>query len=128
MMNSQLIRVAVLSTFFLASSVLFVAAQDHTIKKHQLTQSEVKGLIVGAKTPEDHLKLASYFRGEAQHQDASAKYHDEMSELYKLNQSAHMDMVKHCKYFADAPRKAAESANGMAEEHEKMAAQLREHK
>src|SRR6266568_2092352 len=124
-MKSHSIRVAVLAVLFLSTSVLFAVAQDHAMnmKEHQLTKPEVKALIVSAKTPEDHMKLASYFRGEAQREQASAKYHDEMAELYKNNRTGKVDMVKHCKYFADEARKAAEAANSMADEHEKMAAE-----
>jgi thiamine biosynthesis lipoprotein ApbE len=129
-MKSKSIRLAVLAVLFLATSVLSVAAQDHAtnVKERQLTKKEVKALVVNAKTPEDHMKLAAYFKGEAQRQEASAKYHDEMSELYKLNHPARIDMAKHCKDFADEARKAAEAANSMADEHEKMAAQVRENK
>jgi hypothetical protein len=52
------------------------------MKEHQLTQKQVKALIVSAKTPEDHMKLAAYFKGEAQRQEASAKTHEEMANLY----------------------------------------------
>jgi hypothetical protein len=126
-MKSKSIRLTVLAVLMLATSALFVAAQDHamSMKEHQLSKKEVKALIVSAKTPEDHMKLASYFRGEAQREQASAKYHDEMAELYKNNQSGKVDMVKHCKYFADEARKAAEAANSMAGEHDKMAEQAR---
>jgi hypothetical protein len=71
------------------------------------------------------MKLASYYKGEAQRMEASAKYHDEMAELYKTNQTGKTDMTKHCKYFADEARKAAEAANSMADEHMKMAEQAR---
>jgi len=37
-------------------------------------------------------------------------------------------MAKHCKYFADEARKAAEAANSMADEYEKMAEQARGNK
>lgn len=129
-MKSKSIRVAVLAVLFLATSVMSVAAQDHAMnmKEHQLTKKEVKALIVSAKTPEDHMKLAAYFRDEAQRMKESAKYHDEMAELYKLNPPQKSEMAKHCKYFADEARKAAEAANSMADEHEKMAAQVRENK
>jgi hypothetical protein len=129
-MKSKSIRVAVLAILFLSTSVLFVAAQEHAMnmKDQQLTKKEVKALIVSAKTPEDHMKLASYFRGEARRMEASAKYHDEMAELYKTNQTGKTDMTKHCKYFADEARKAAEAANSMADEHEKMATELRGNK
>jgi hypothetical protein len=118
--------VAVLAVFFLSTSVLFVAAQDHTMnmKEHQLTQKQLKALIVSAKTPEDHMKLAAYFKGEAQRQEASAKTHEEMANLY----DSKTEMAKHCKNLSEELKKAGESANSMAAEHEKMAAQLRENK
>jgi hypothetical protein len=129
-MKSKSIRMAVLAVLFLATTVLSVAAQDHamSMKENQLTRKEVKALIVSAKTPEDHMKLAAYFRGEAKRQEAAAKYHDEMAELYKNNPAPKEEMAKHCKVFADEARKAAEAANSMADEHEKMAAQARENK
>lgn len=123
-MKSKSVRLAVLAVSFLATSVLSVAAQDHAMnmKEHQLSKKEVKALIVSAKTPEDDMKLALYFRGEAQQLQEKAKYHDEMAELYKNDQSGKIDMAKHCKYFADEARKAAEAANSMADEYEKMSA------
>jgi hypothetical protein len=129
-MKLKSIRVAVLAVLFIATSVLSVAAQDHVMnmQEHQLTNKEVKALIVSAKTPEDHMKLASYFKGEAQQLQAKVKYHDEMAELYKTNATGKTDMAKHCKYFADEARKAAEAANSLADEHEKMAEQARGNK
>ena len=122
-MNSKSIRVAVLAFFFLSTSVLFAAAQDHgmNMKGHQLTKKEVKALIVSAKTSEDYTKLASFYKGEARHQEAVAKYHDEMAELYKTNPLPKHDMAKHCQFFADSARQAAEAANSMAKEYEKLA-------
>jgi hypothetical protein len=122
--NSHSIRVAALAVFFLSTSVLFVAAQDHSMnmKQHQLTQKQVKALIVSAKTSEDHMRLASYFRGEAQREQASAKTHEEMANLYDPK----TEMAKHCKNLSEELRKAGESASSMATEHEKMAASTRE--
>jgi len=129
-MKLKSIRMAVLAVLFIATSVFSVAAQDHAMnmKEHQLSKKEVKALIVSAKTPEDHMRLASYFRGEAQQMQAKAKYHEEMAELYKNNRSGKVDMSKHCQYFADEAKKAAEAANSMADEHEKMAAEARQNK
>jgi hypothetical protein len=130
-MKTKLIRVAVLAVLFLATSVLSVAAQDHAMhmKEHQLTKSEVKALIGSAKTPEDHMKLAAYYKGEAQRQEALAKYHDDLAEVYKVTYHAgRVGMVNHCKEFADEARKAAAAANSMADDHEKMATEVHEHK
>jgi signal transduction histidine kinase len=129
-MKSHSIRVAVLAVLFLSTSVLFSVAQDQAMnmKGHQLTKKEVKALIVSAKTPEDHMKLASYFKGEARQQEASAKTHAEMAELYKNNPIAEGEMAKHCDNLSEALKKAAEAANSIAAEHERMAAQLRQKK
>lgn len=131
-MKSQAIRVALFSVVLLATSAFFASAAEQA-KEHQLTRQEVKALIVNAKTPEDNLKLASYYRDEARQQEAKAKYHDEMGELYRqhpLPNEGKMPyrMADHCKSFADSARKAAEAANAMADEQEKLAAQLREQK
>jgi len=125
-MKSHSIRVAVLAVLFLSTSVLFSVAQDQAMnmKEHQLTKKEVKALIVNAKTPEDHMKLASYFKGEAQQQEASAKTHAEMAALYDPK----AEMSKHCKNLSESLKKAAASANSIAAEHEQMAAQLRQNK
>jgi signal transduction histidine kinase len=125
-MKSNSTRVTVLVVLFLLTSVALAAAQDQTInmKEHQLTKKEVKALIVSAKTPEDHLKLASYFKGEARQQEASAMYHEEMAELYDPK----TQMTQHCKSLAESLKNAAEAASSMAAEHEKMAAQARENK
>ena len=130
-MKSQSIRVAVLSMFLLASAAVFVSAAEKT-GQPQLTKREVKALIVNAQTPEDHMKLAAYFRDEARQEESKAKYHDEMAELYRQHplpyeskQPSSLRMQNHCKHFADEARKGAANANAMAEEHEKVAEQLR---
>jgi hypothetical protein len=126
-MKSHSGRVAVLALLFLSTSVLFAVAQDQAMnmKNHQLTKEEVKALIVSAKTPEDHIRLAMYFRGEAKRQEASVMYHEEMVELYENTPIADGEMAKHCKNLSESLKMAAEAANSVAIEHEGMAAQLR---
>lgn len=123
-MKSHSIRVTVLTVLFLLTSIVLAAAQDQAMnmKEHQLTKKEVETLIVSAKTPEDHLKLASYFKGEARQQESSAMYHEEMAELY----DPRTQMTQHCKSLAESLKNAAEAANSMAAEHEKMATKTRE--
>jgi hypothetical protein len=126
-MKLQSIRVAVLSIFLLASAAVFVSAVEKP-GQPQLTKREVKALIVNAQTLEDHMKLAAYFRDEAQQEESKAKYHDEMAELYTNNPMPKIEMAKHCKHFAEEARLAAESDNQLASEHEKMAEQARQGK
>jgi hypothetical protein len=108
--------------------VSFVAAEEK--HEHKLTAKEAKALVANAKTPEDHLKIAAFYRNEAQKQEEKAKYHDEMAELYKNHPTGKVgaEMQGHCKLFADAARKAAESDKQLAAEHERMAEELRQAK
>lgn len=65
-----LYAVALLSLAFSA------AAQTPVASDHRLSPSEVKTLVKGASTPEDHMKLAEYFRQEAFEETAAARLHD----------------------------------------------------
>jgi hypothetical protein len=112
---------------------LSAAAQTPAADNHTLSPSEVKTLIRGASTPEDHLKLAAYFKQEALDEAASAKLHVEMAEAYEPGSAAPSmfkprslkEMQGHCKEFARNANKAAEVASKMATEHEKMAEMMR---
>jgi hypothetical protein len=109
------------------------AAQTPAADNHRLSPSEVKTLIRGASTPEDHLKLAAYFKQEALDEAASAKLHVEMAEAYEPGSAAPSmfkprslkEMQSHCKEFARNANKAAEVASKMAAEQEKMAEMMR---
>ena len=104
-------------------------AQGQNDPGGKLTPDEVKALIKNATTPEDHLKLAGFFRREEAQQMESAKTHDELSEVYQFSKAptpAVADMQKHCKDFALAARNAASAARAMAEYHEEMAELLRQ--
>ncbi len=106
------------------TQVASVVASDH-----KLSPSEVKTLIKGASSPEDHLKLAEYFRQEALEETASARLHDEMAEAYepgsappsKFKQPTSKEMKGHCREFARNAGRAAEIATKMAEKHQKLA-------
>jgi len=121
-MKSILKNFAFVPALLLAFAPSFASAQNMMqCQGPTPTTKEVKALIVSAKTAEDHNKLACYFRAEARAEDAKAKYHVEMSKLYVENTNEKHDMVAHCKQFADEARKAAESDNQLAAEHQKMA-------
>lgn len=101
-------------------------------KTHKLSPSEVKTLIKGASTPEDHLKLAEYFRQEAAEEAAAAKLHDEMAEAYepsplpsKFKAPTAGEMKSHCREFARNAEKASAIAAKMAADHEKLAELMR---
>ncbi len=123
-MKSILKKFAFVPVLSLVLAVPFASAQEKmTCHGPKLTTKEVKSLIVSAKTPQDHQKLACYFRAEARDEAAKAKYHEEMEKLYEGSSNEKHDMVTHCKKFANEARNAAESDNHLADEHEKMAEQ-----
>jgi hypothetical protein len=125
-MKSNLKKLAAVSALSLVLVVPFATAQEKLpCQGMNLPAKDAKALIASAKTAEDHQKLACYFSAEARNEEERAKYHDEMAKLYENNSNSKRDMVGHCKHFADEARKAAESDNQLAAEHEKMAEQAK---
>jgi hypothetical protein len=126
-MKSQLFRAAVLSVLLMMAGVLSISAQDQS-SGPQLTRAEVKTLSMNAKTPEDHLKLAAYFRNEARQAEDMASLHEDMSAGYKADPVAGTttELQMHCQEVADSSRRAAMSANEMAKEQEAIAAKLQQ--
>ena len=111
---------------------LFATAQQQLGGGQRLSPSEVKTLIKSASTPEDHLKLAEYFRQEAAAEVAAAKLHEEMAEIYEpgplpsnFKPPSVAEMKGHCREFARNATKASETALKMAAEHEKLAELMR---
>ncbi len=110
---------------------LLVTVQDASAAqtKH-LSKKEVVALIETAKTPEDHLQLARYYKAEADRLEAEAKDHEELAAAYRkstMSQAAAMknpmapNTAAHCEYFAKSVREAASAAREMAASHEQMA-------
>ena len=129
-MNSNLKKFAFVPVLLMAFVPTFASAHDMMNMKMDChscmpNKSQVKALIVSAKTMQDHMKLACYFRAEARDEAARARYHEEMAKLYESSSNAKHDMTGHCKQFADEARKAAASDNQLAAEHQKMAEQAK---
>jgi len=94
---------AVLTVISLAF-VVFVAAGYSAAGKPSLSKKEVKALIASAKTREDHLKLAEYYKGEAVRLEAEAFGEG------------------HCKEIARRYRESAAKTQELAAMHEQLAA------
>lgn len=117
----------------LASAAFGLAAQDQPLRDaHKLSPSEVKTLIRGASTPEDHLKLAEYFRQEASEEATAARLHEEMAEIYEpmplpsgFKPESIREMKGHCREFARNADRASAAAQKLAAEHEKLAELMR---
>jgi hypothetical protein len=93
-----------------------------------LTKKELKAAITSAKTPQDHQRIAVYYRKEADHMLAEAKDHDDLAAVYAKSPNPHEtkhpmsgQTAQHCKYFADAARKAAQESQELAKMHDEMA-------
>ncbi len=93
-----------------------------------LTKAEAKQLIAKASTAEDHHKLAAYFTEKAERLEAEASEHEELAKEYARNPGIHEmkhpmspNTAAHCKYFAEAARKAAKEDRALAAAHEAMA-------
>lgn len=87
-----------------------------------MTKQEVKELIKNAKTPEDHMKLARYYRQEAEKLREEAKDHQEMGAEYIHRISPKFPtMSEHCKDVSNYVMKAAQKADELAAGHEQMA-------
>jgi hypothetical protein len=95
-----------------------------------LTKKELKTAIANAKTPQDHQRVAAYYKKEADRMLAEAKEHEALAEVYAKSGNPHGikhpmsgQTAEHCKYFADAARKAAQASQELAKLHGEMAKQ-----
>ena len=93
-----------------------------------MTKVEVKELIGKASTPEDHHRLAAYFNQKAENMEAEALEHEALAKEYANKPGIHAmkhpmsgNTAAHCKYVAQAARKAAVEDRALAAAHEDMA-------
>lgn len=93
-----------------------------------LTQKEARQLTLSAKTPQDHVKLAQYYRLEADKLDAESKEHAAMARNYRANPSASetkrpgaSDTATHCERLSQDLAKAAGDARVLAADQEALA-------
>lgn len=96
-----------------------------------LTKKQAQALAATAKTPADHMKLAAYFKLEADRLDAEAQEHEQLAQNYRLNPNmtgggktggnTQSRTFEHCEAAAKALREAAKSTRELVAEHEQMA-------
>jgi hypothetical protein len=98
----------------------------------QLSKKELKTLIANARTPEDHERIAAYYRTEGEQLKAKQREHEEELSEYLKNPSSHPvpkwpTMDQHCRQLIFYYSKAAQSAFELAELHDQMAKQVKRH-
>lgn len=111
------------ATAALFSPVRATAEQE----KPALTKKELKALIANAKTPDDHRKIAAYYRRESvslaekqrEHQEDLAEYYRNPSRY----SSKYPTMGDHCRQLAGYYGLAAKEVQTLAEMHEELAKQ-----
>lgn len=107
--------------------LVFLAVGTAAERRSFLSKKEVKALIASAKTKEDQIKLADYYKAETERLEAEAKDHDEMAEMYRKNPPPmavkHPEAIGegHCHEMARRYREAAAKAQELAAMHEQLA-------
>lgn len=116
-----------LTIISLSFLVLLAAGYSAAGQRPSLSKKEVKALIASAKTKQDHLKLAEFYKTEVARLQAEATDHDEMAEMYRKNPTPmaikHPEAIGegHCKEIARRFRESASKAQELASMHEEMA-------
>jgi hypothetical protein len=117
-------RLWALGTLILLATVIPALAEHQGMLK----SAEVKALVVNAKTPADHQKLAGHFTAMAEKHDAEANEHEALAAEYTKRPTGHEvkhpmsgETADHCKYYAEHCRKAAKEMRALAAAHREMA-------
>lgn len=92
----------------------------------RMNKKQLKTLIASAKTPDDHMRLAAYYRGEADRLKTQQKEHEEEAAEYYKDPSRHPipkypTLGQHCRDLAYYYGKGAESALALASAHDRAA-------
>ena len=123
LMKRRTVGLLLLTVFITPGLVLAQDGKD-------LSKQELKSQIAGAKTAQDHERIAKHFDALADQLEAEATEHKELAAQYKANPT--MQEMKHpmsgqtaghCQYFADELFKAARSARQLAADHRELAKQ-----
>lgn len=127
--NFRSVRIALLLAVM---AVLTGGIAVRGVESKLLTKDELKSLVAGAKTAQDHERLAAHFAAKADELDAEAREHTELAAEYKVHPTIHEQKhpmsgqtASHCDFFAAELRKAAQGARQLAADHEKMAKEVK---
>ena len=122
--NAKRIARLVASAAFLVALALGVSGSSMRAADTAapLTKQQVKELIKTAKTPEEHMELAQYYRYEADKFKSEAQEHKEMSAEYIHHIIPKFPtMSQHCNDLSGYLTRAAGKAERLAAMHEEMA-------
>lgn len=94
---------------------------DRQVSTSAEEEMDIIMLIKTADTPEDHLKIAEYYEGQAVEMEKKATLHESMAQAYKGTKM--IGMSTHCEKLAKEFTASAAEYKAMAAEHRKMAQQ-----
>jgi len=113
----------------LVGLLLFVPAAAANDASKELSKKELKTLLETASTPQDHMRLASYYEAKAVKYEADAAEHIDLAKMYRAHPTVSEykhpmapETAAHCDYVAEQLKKAATEARNLSVEHRKMAA------
>ncbi len=118
-------RISLLTITTLAVTLLTAVAQ--TGSGQRLAKKDLHALLMNAKTPQDHQKLAAHYRAEAERLSSEAKEHDEMADMYRKNPNPlaakhpYAAGEQHCRDIAERYRESAAKMQALAALHDDMA-------
>ncbi len=122
--------ISILSVLSLALVMTAVAlAQTPSAPKpkpEHLSMTQLNALIVSARTPAEHRRIARYYHAKALDYLSQAKGHEQMVAAYKANSSLSNDKnrastIDHCEYYVQAFKDLAAKTQELAQLHEQMA-------
>ena len=101
------------------------AASASNVQEH-LSKKQLASLVVSAKTPAEHQRIADYYRAESENYLAQAGEHARMGADFEKNPATNnakfaRTTVDHCQYFAKSLQARAVAAAALAQQHEEMA-------
>jgi uncharacterized protein YacL (UPF0231 family) len=118
--------IVLLSSILVFAAVAFAQTAQAQPKPEKISKQQLLSLIVTAKTPAEHTRIAQYYQAEAQVDLAQSKEHEQMAEQYKKNPLISSSKyaagtVNHCEYLAQHFKESAAKLQELAQEHEQMA-------
>jgi hypothetical protein len=104
----------------------FAAMAQTQPSSDNLSKQQLLSLIVSAKTPAEHIRIAQYYGAKAQDYLAQSKEHAQMAEAFKQNSLTSSSKfstgtVNHCEFLAQNFKQKAEQMQKLEREHEQMA-------
>ncbi len=118
---------SILSLAFVMTAATFAQAPSAPqAKPEHLSMRQLNTLIVNAKTPAEHRRIAQYYQAKALDYLAQVKEHEQMLAAYKANSSLSNEKnrastIGHCEYYVQAFKDLATKTQEFAQLHEQMA-------